>query len=104
MLVSFFQRVQEKYEREGWNFHHEQELEFEEYSTDSSPAVTLHFDEKSSSDDMWKVVPLGPPKVRCFSLQVHYYVPNVQYTLIPIRLRSIKWMTWVRGRVPPDAD
>ena len=69
MLVILFQRNQEKYERIGWVFHHDQQLEFEEASTDSSPTVTLHFDE-SSSDDNWEVDSLGPPKVKSFSLPV----------------------------------
>ena len=82
MLVVLFQLVQEKYERGGWNFHHEQQLEFEEPAADSSPAITLHFNEESSADDKWEVDSLGPPKVRSFSSPVHWYYPTVQYLLI----------------------
>ena len=79
MLVILFQLVQVRYERGGWNFHHDQQLEFEEPAADSSPEITLHFNEESSADDKWKIVPLGPPKVRSFLSPVHWYCPNVQY-------------------------
>ena len=70
MLVVLFQLVQEKYERGGWNFHHQQQLEFEECAAASVPTITLHFDEESSLRDKWKVVPLSPPKVRSFPSEV----------------------------------
>ena len=62
--------MQEKYERGGWSFHHEQRLEFEEPTDDSSPTITLHFNEESSPDDKWEIDSLGPAKVRYFSSTV----------------------------------
>ena len=84
------QRVQEKYERGGWNFHHEQRLEFEEPTDESSPTITLHFNEESSPDDQWEVDSLGPAKVRYFSSTVEsmiylymYIVPLFTYLFPP---------------------
>ena len=77
--VILLQHVQNDYERGGWNFHHDQQLEFEEPAADSSPAITLRFNEESSPHDKWEVDSLGPPKVRSFSSQVDWYCSTVQY-------------------------
>ena len=86
LLLSSMQRVQEKYERGGWSFHHEQRLEFEEPTDDSSPTITLQFNEESSPDEMWAVDSLGPAKVRYFSLTAEnmlYMVPLSTYLFRP---------------------
>ena len=71
MLVIPFQLVQEKYEREGWKFHHEQQLDFKDPPDDSSAVVSLQFNEDGSPDDKWEVISLGPSKVRSLPSPVH---------------------------------
>ena len=56
--------MQSEYWIQGWKFHHKQQLEFEEPADGSTPTITLHIDEESSSLDGWKVDYLSPPKVR----------------------------------------
>ena len=86
MLIVLFQHVPGVYEGDGWTFHHEQQLDFKEPAADSSPAITLCFDDKSSDDDKWEVDSLGPPKVRSSLSQVHWYCSTVQYIFASIRL------------------
>lgn len=63
-LCFLFQRVQKDYEKRGWIIHHDQRLEFEEATDDSSLAITLRIAEPSSPHEKWEILPLNPSEVR----------------------------------------
>ena len=62
LLAYVLQDVQKDYKRRQWNLHHEQRLQFQEASDDTS-AITLNVAEPSSEQDKWTIRPVNAPKV-----------------------------------------
>ena len=67
------QEVRKDYESNGWKWHHEQGLEFEECENEGQEAITLSIAGPNPEDDKWQVLPVTPLKVRNFPLQLHVF-------------------------------
>ena len=65
------QEVRKDYESDGWKWHHEQCLEFEECEDESQEAITLSIAGPRSADDKWELMPITPLKVKNFLPHLH---------------------------------
>ena len=75
--------VRKDYVSDGWKWHHEQGLEFEECGDESQEAITLSIAGPKSADDKWELLPMTPLKVR---------ISNHVYLLMLFSSHKFAWL------------